>query len=183
VSLDDKSLVLSTRNSNALDFALLIQDLVPLLEAYEHAWQSGDGQKRLELAGVICQGISPDPELFLNRVELFGAYSMIEHLFVTTDRDGHVVYTPMQLVAAHKADYYDEPHLLSDRREGKCLLSYKTPGGWVAITKAILTEVLGAGRDVKIVGLPPVAVGVLKLMCPNLVILPENVPPGDVPPS
>ena len=33
------SLVLSTRDSNALDFALLIQELVPLLEAYEHAWQ------------------------------------------------------------------------------------------------------------------------------------------------
>ena len=36
----------------------------------------------------------PDPELFLNRVELLGAYSMIEHLFTTTDRDGHVAYTP-----------------------------------------------------------------------------------------
>jgi hypothetical protein len=345
VSLDDTSLVLSTRNTNALDFALLIQELVPLLEAYERACQSGDGQKRLELADAICQGISPDPELFLNRVELLGAYSMIEHLFVTTDRDGHVVYTPMgrrhvqllqeyearigrmsrplfddcqhfrpvegayspygvlygfssnliehmalktsqpdavthfgledvfvggdadteklawvsgwrklphltrdmetqfdypqqfaedvfdriedalrrrvsdgeanavvqtghlfilpgddlqadskasllpdlpvryirssdmQRVAAHTADYYDEPHLLSDRREGRCLVSYQTPGGWVAITKAILTEVLGEGRDVKIVGLPPVAVGVLKLICPNLVILPESVPP------
>ncbi len=346
VSLDEDGLVLSTRNSNALDFALLIQELVPLLEAYESAWHSEDGQKRLELAGAICQGISPDPELFLNRVELLGAYSMIEHLFITTDRDGHVVYTPMgrrhvqllqeyearigrvskplyddcshfrpvdgayspygvlygfssnlmehmalktlqpdamkhfgledvfvggeantdklawvsgwrklphlkrevetlfdypqqfaedvferiehalrrrvadgeanavaqtgrlfilpgdhlhddskaslipdlpiryirssdmQIVAAHKADSYDETHLLSDRREGKCVLSYKTPGGWVAITKAILTEVLGAGRDVKIVGLPPVAVGVLTLMCPNLVILPEHVPPS-----
>ncbi|HLG56447.1 MAG TPA: hypothetical protein VI485_14010 [Vicinamibacterales bacterium] len=336
VSLDDTSLVLSTRNTNALDFALLIQELVPLLEAYEHAWQSGDGPKRLELADAICQGISPDPELFLNRVALLGAYSMIEHLFVTTDRDGHVAYTPMgrrhvqllqeyearigrvskplyddcphfrpidgayspygvlygfssnlmehmalktstpdaathfgledvfvggganklawvsgwrklphltrevetqfdypqqfaedvyariedalrrrvadaeanavvrtgrlfilpgdhrqadseasllpdlpvryigssdrQLVAAHKAEYSDEPHLLSDRREGRCVVSYETPGGWVAITKAILTEVLGAGRDVKIVGPPPVAVGVLTLMCPNLVV-------------
>jgi len=28
---------------------------------------------------------------------------------------------------------------------------------------------LGAGRDVKIVGLPPAAAEVLKLMCPNLV--------------
>jgi hypothetical protein len=342
VSLDEKSLVLSTRTSNALDFALLIQDLVPLLEAYERAWHSDDGQKRLELADAICQGISSDPELFLNRVELLGAYSMIEHLFITTDRDGHAVYTPMgwrhvqllqeyearigrvskplyddcphfrpvagayspygilygfssdliehmvlkasqpdagthfsledvfidgdattgklawvngwrklphikpevaklfdypqqfaedifdrieqalrrrvsggeanavvqtgrlfilpvddlqtdskaslipdlpvryigssdmQIVAAHKADAYDEPHLLSDRREGKCVLSYQTPGGWVAITKAILTEVLGEGRDVKIVGLPPVAAGVLKLMCPNLVIAPTR---------
>ena len=342
VSLDETGLVLSTRNSNALDFALLVQDLVPLLEAYEHAWHSEDNQTRLELADAICQGISPDPELFLNRVELLGAYSMIEHLFITADRDGRVVYTPMgrrhvqlleeyeariervskplsddcsnfrpvagayspygvlygfssdlmehmafktvqagavsplgledvfvggdadtlawvsgwrklphipreveklfdypqqfaedvfdriehalrrrasdgeanavvragrlfvlpgddlqadskaslipdlpvryigssdmQLVAAHKADACDETRLLSDRREGRCVLSYQTPGGWVAITKAILTEVLGAGRDVKIVGLPPAAAGVLKLMCRNLVILPENVP-------
>jgi hypothetical protein len=78
------------------------------------------------------------------------------------------------MVAAHKADSYDEVQLLSDRREGRCVLSYKTSGGWVAITKAILTEVLGAGHDVKIAGLPAVAVGVLKLMCPNLVVLPEN---------
>ena len=343
-SLNEKSLVLNTRNSNALDFALLIQELVPLLEAYEHAWHSDDDQKRLELADAICQGISPDPELFLNCVELLGAYSMIEHLFITTDRDAHVVYTPMvrrhvrlleeyearigrvskplyddcphfrpvagayspygvlygfssdlmehmalktlqpdavkhfsledvfvagkpdtdklawvrgwrklphltpeveklfdypqqfaedifgrieealrrrvsddeakavgqtgrlfvlsgddlqadskaslipdlpiryigssdmQIVAAHKAESYDEARLLSDRREAKCVLSYKTPGGWVVITKNILTEVLGTGRDVKVVGLPPVAAGVLKLMCPNLVICPENVP-------
>jgi hypothetical protein len=342
VSLDEHSLILSTRNSNALDFALLIQDLAPLLEAYENAWHGADGQNRLALADAICQGISPDPELFLNRVELLGAYSMIEHLFITTDRDGHVVYTPMgrrhvrllqeyearigrlvkplsddclhfrpvagayspygvlygfstdliehmalktlqpeaathfsledvfvdgdansdklawvsgwrklphlkpeveklfdypqqfaedvfdrieralrrrasdgegnavaqtgrlfilsgdhqqadskaslipdlpiryirssdmQIVAAHKADSHDEAQLSSDRREGRCVLSYKTPGGWVAITKAILTEVLGAGRDAKIAGLPPEAVGVLTLMCPNLVILPEN---------
>ena len=95
VSLDEQSLVLNTRNTNALDFALLIQELVPLLEAYENAWHSGDRQKRLELADAICQGISPDPELFLNRVELLGAYSMIEHLFITTDGDGHAAYTPM----------------------------------------------------------------------------------------
>ena len=88
VSLDEKSLVLSTRNSNALDFALLTQDLVPLLDAYEKAWHGDDRQKRLELADAICQGISPDPELFLNRVELLGAYSMIEHLFITDGSRG-----------------------------------------------------------------------------------------------
>jgi hypothetical protein len=95
VAFDENSLVLSARKSNALDIALLIQGLVPLLDAYENASQSGDGQKRLELADVICQGISPDPELFLNRLELLGPYSMIEHLFITTDPDGNAVYTPM----------------------------------------------------------------------------------------
>jgi len=91
----------------------------------------------------------------------------------------YIKSSDMQLVAAHKADVYDEAPLLSDRREGRCVLSYKTPGGWVAITKAILTEVLGAGRDVKIVGLPPVATGVLKLMCPNLVL--DHLPTTSMP--
>jgi hypothetical protein len=343
VTLDDSGLLLNTRSSNALDFALLIQDLVPLLEAYAHACDSDDGQKRLALADAICQGVSPDPELFLNRVALLGAYSMIEHLFTTTDGDGHAVYTPMgqrhvqllqeyeariarvakplyedcqhfrpaagsyspygvlygfssdlvehmafktlqpdattrfgledvfvggdadklawvsgwrklphltrevtkqfdypqqfaedlfdrleralrrrgsdgegngaaqtgrlfiasgdalpadskvalipdlpvryirssdmQIVAAGKADSYDEPRLLSDRREGRCVLTYKTPGGWVAIAKTFLTEVLAEARDVKIVGLPPVAVEVLTLMCPDLVTPAEQAPP------
>jgi hypothetical protein len=338
VSLDDESLIVSTRSSNALDFALLVQELVPLLEAYEQAGHSEHDHKRLELADAICQGISPDPELFLNRPELLGAYSMIETLFVTTDPEGNAVHTPvgrrhvqlleeyearigrvskalvedcshfrpvegsyspygvlygfssnlmehiafktlqpeavtrfsvedvfaggdansgklawvsgwrklphltrdvetlfdypqqfaenvfdrieralrrrvsedeanavvrtgrlfivpdddpqgdskvslipdlpvryirssdMQLVAAHKAEYSDEAHLLSDRREGRCVVSYKTAGGWVAVTKAILTEVLGAGRDVKIVGLPRGAAEVLKLMCPQIAV-------------
>jgi hypothetical protein len=312
-SLDEKNVVLSTRDSNALDFALLIQELVPLLEAYEHAWQRDDGRKRLELADAICQSISPDPELFLNRVELLGAYSMIEHLFITTDLDGHAVYTPLgrrhvrllqeyearigrvsktlyedcprfRPVAGEFSPYgvlygfsadlmkhmalkasqtdavndfgledvfvagdadklawvsgwrrlphltrevqrlFDYPqqfaedvfariehalhrrvlddetnaavqtgrlfiqeadvpelparylrssdeHLLSDRREGKFLVSYETPAGWRAITKTMLTEVLGAGRDVKIVGLPPAAVEGLKLMCSQLTIV------------
>jgi hypothetical protein len=338
-SIDENNLVLSTRRSNALDISLLIQSLVPLLEAYEHAGQSGDDQNRLELADAICQGISPDPELFLNRLDLLGPYSMIEHLFITTDRDGCVVFSPMgrrhvqllqdyearirrlskslyddcqqfrpvvgayspygvlygyssnivehmafktiqpdaatrfsledvfaggeadklawvsnwrklphikpevaklfeypqqfaeiifariehalhrrasddaanaafrtgrlfilpvddlqagakaslipdlpvqyirssdkQIVAARKADSCAQPQLLHSRLEGEFVVSYATSGGWVAISKDILTEVLGAGLDAKIVGLPGVAAGVLRLMCRNLVTIDE----------
>jgi hypothetical protein len=345
VPLDEEGLVLGTRSSNALDFALLIQDLVPLLEAYEEAWRTGDGGRRRALADAICQGMSPDPELFVNRVDLLAAYSMIEHLFVTTDREGLAVHSPTgqrhvrlireydarigrlakplsedcphfrpvagsyspygvlygftsdilehmalkalqpgavtrfsledvfvaedaggdklawvrgwrklphispevarlfdypqsfadevfdrleralhrraadgeasagvqagrlcimpadgsladarmsqvpalparylhssdtQIVAALGAEPRDEAHLLTDRREGRFVLSYQTPGGWVGISKAVLTEVLGAGRDVKIGGLPPAATDVLKLMCPGLVS--EGAPPVD----
>ena len=335
--LDEPSLIQTTRTTNALDFALLIQDLVPLLEAYEHACRDADDQRRRELAGAICQGISPDPELFLNRVELLTAYSMIEHLFVTTDHDGTAVYTPMgrrhvdrcgeysvligraakalhddcaqfrpvagayspygvlygfssnliehmafkalqpeavtrfgledvfadrdtgsdklnwvtgwrklphlkrdvetlfdypqqfaeevfhrvetalgrrmagrealadrtgclfvlsegdsdagswasgvphlaamyigssdrQLVDDGKAAYRDEALILSDRSEGRCVLSFQTSGGWIAISKAVLTDVLGAGHDAALAGLPPAAASALKLMCPGLVI-------------
>jgi hypothetical protein len=58
---------------------------------------------------------------------------------------------------------------LHSRLEGEFVLSYRTSGGWVAITKDVLTEVLGTGHDAKISGLPPAAVGVLRLMCLNLV--------------
>jgi hypothetical protein len=79
------------------------------------------------------------------------------------------------MVAAQKAVYGDEPSLAGDRREGRCLLSYRTPGGWVTMSKAILTEVLGEGRDATIGGLPDDVVNVLKLTCPDLVAVPEDV--------
>lgn len=340
VGLDDRSVILSTRSSNALDFALLIQDLVPLLEAYEEAVQRGDVQTRLELADTILQGVSPDPELFLDRVDLLGAYSMIEPLFITTDPDGHPDHTTVgarhvqlvqeyaarirrvskplhedaprfrpvagtyspygllygfssdllehmvlkatqpdavthlgledvfvsgdgavlawvsgwrklphltrevreqfdypqsfaeevfdrmertlrrcafddgtragaqtgrlfilpavpgavdpevsaipdlsnvytrssdrRMVTAGRAEHRDELQLSSDRREGRCLLSYRTADGWVAITKAVLTDVLGEGHDAKVVGLPAPAAGVLQLMYPGFVVVPTG---------
>jgi hypothetical protein len=333
--LTEPALILSTRGSNALDCAMTIQGLVPLLKGYEQAIQQGDQGRRVELAGAICQGVSSDPELFVNRVDLLGVYSMIEHLFITVDAAGIAMYTTMgqrhvqllqeyttlidraapalcedcpqfrplpgayspygvmygfssnilehmtlkasqpeaetrftledvftdagrgaerlawvsgwrqlphmpqevqklyqypqsfaeeifgrieqalqkrvaqggagdawrtgrlfivpaggvedvqtaavpelpleyvlssdpEVVAAHKAQPCDQQRLLDDRNEGMHLLSYQTPGGWVAIRKDFLTELLGAGRDVKIEDLPVVAAGVLRLMCPTL---------------
>jgi hypothetical protein len=372
LSINDHSVVLRTRTSNALDFALLVQGLVALLKAYDRALQSGDERMRLDLAGAICQGISADPELFLNRLDLLSAYSMIEHVFIAPEakhardardatqetRQGAVVYSPLgqrhvqllkeygalidrlikplrhdfprfrpveggcspygvifglpshliehmalkalqhdaetrfsledvflddvlddrganaaklawvngwrqlphidrevqrlfeypqqfaedvynriagelsrhdsnvdgelrrrdsnaeacdgsrtgrlyivsgddpetdskasaipelparyidssdrQIVAAHKAEPYDRAQLLAGRREGHFLVSYETPGGWTALKKDLLTEVLGAGRDARIVGLPLDAAQVLRLMCTDLMIR-ENV--------
>jgi hypothetical protein len=338
VPLDDSRLVQITRKSNALDYSLLIQGLAPLLEAYERAVHRGDADARRELADAICQGISPDPDLFLNRVELLGAYSMVEHLFTATDSDGHAVYTPLgqrhvrlleeyeawigrlakslsddcrqfrpvdgayspygavygfssnllehmalkstqrdaetrfsledvfsagsadkvawvngwrnlphvdpelaklyayphefaaaifarvdralrlrashavddaasatprsgrlfvvaadasetdssaattpdlpiryiqssdkQIVAARKAEACDQAQLMKDRVEGHFVVSYETAGGWVAITKDFLTEVLAAGRDAKISGLPTGAGEALTLACRSLI--------------
>jgi hypothetical protein len=334
VPISDHSVVLRTRTSNALDFALLVQGLVALLTTYDRARQSGDERMRLNLAGAICQGVSADPELFLNRVDLLSAYSMIEHVFMARDDAGRFVYSPAgarhvwllkeyaaltdrliqplrddfprfrpvdgrcspygvifglpshliehmalkamqhdaetrfgledvfddgdddgaklawvngwrklphidrevqglydypqrfaeevfdrieselrrrdgdgartghlyiesgpetdskaaaipevaaryfgssdgQIVSAHKAEPYVQAQLLAARREAHFLVSYETPGGWIALKKDLLTEVLGAGRDARIAGLPPDAVQVLRLMCGDLAI-PEN---------
>src|SRR5580698_4664884 len=100
VAIDDPGVVVRTRTSNALDFALLVCGLVELLKAYDRALLSGDERMRLDMAGAICQGISADPELFLNRIDLLSAYSMIEHVFIATEakqeaREGHVAYSPL----------------------------------------------------------------------------------------
>jgi hypothetical protein len=340
VSINDPSVIVRTRTSNALDFALLVQGLVGLLKAYGSALQSGDERMRLDMAGAICQGISADPELFLNRIGLLRAYSMIEHVFIALEvrekareqavysplgqrhvrlfdeyealidrlvlplRDDFLRFRPVaggcspygvlfglpshliehmalkalqhdaetrfsledvfedgdtsaaklawvngwrdlphisrearrlydypqpfaeevydrigrelrqrdsnagagygsrtgrlyivsgdapetastaeaipelparyfgssdkQIVAAHKAEPYDRAQLLAGRREGHFLVSYETPGGWMALKKDLLTEVLGAGRDAKITGLPLAAAQVLRLMCGDL---------------
>jgi hypothetical protein len=335
MALDDGNLVLLTRKATALDFSQLIHALVPLLDAYERAVQSGDGKRRLALADTICQGVSPDPDLLVNRVDLLGAYTMVEHLFTATDQDGHAVYTPLgrrhvqrledyaariarlvkplaedcrqfkpvdgayspygilygfasnlledmtlkflqrdevagfaledvftagdadklawvsgwrklphvdrklkrlyaypqrfaedlfarveqafstraaldeasaaartgrlfvvsgddpeagskaaavpelstryigssdgHVVAARRAAACDEKLLVNARLEGHFAVSYQTAGGWVVVTKDFLTEVLGEGRDVKIVGLPGAAAERLRLMCRGLV--------------
>jgi len=94
-ALDDHSLMLSTRRSNALDLALLVQGLVPLLKAYDQSCIHSVIQKRQLLAAAIFQGISPDPELFLNCPALLGPYSMIEHLFIKTGSAAQTGYTPI----------------------------------------------------------------------------------------
>jgi hypothetical protein len=333
--LGDSGLVVLTRKSNALDFSLLIHGLVALLDRYERAVESSDSEKRLQFADAICQGVSPDPELFINRVDLLAAYTMVEHLFTTTDHEGHAAYTPLGLrhvqlleeyearigrlakplhddcrnfkpaegayspygalygvssnilehiafkalarddappfgledvfvaggaeklawvtgwrklphvdrrlqrlyafprqlaealfervehalcaragdgetsavaqtgrlhvvaaddaganskaaaiadlpvryigssdirvVAAGKAKASDDKEIAEARMEGHVAVSYETPGGWVAISKDFLTEVLGAGRDVKVIGLPGAAAARLRLMCGVLV--------------
>ncbi len=85
LSINEQSVVVRTRTSNALDLALLVQNLVGLLKAYDRALRNGDERRRLDMAGAIYQGISPDPELFLNRVDMLSAYSMIEHVFIAEE--------------------------------------------------------------------------------------------------
>lgn len=329
--LGEHALLLDTRRSNALDCAMTIQALVPLLAAYARAVGGGDDARRLVLAGAICQAISPDPDLFLNQPLLLRAYSMIDYLFVASDADGNAAFTPMGQRHAGLVDSYlqelegaaralaedcprftpipgtcspygvmfgfssnllehmtmkavqpdaerrftledvfadgepgadklawvsgwrrlphvsaevqkqyeypqafaedifnrlkqaiearvtgagaaptgrlhaletaatgpgaaapeldsrylratdanwvsegraqacEETKLLADRNEGEFIVSFQTAGGWVALSKDVLTDVLGAGRDVRVSGIPRAVINVMALVCPGLV--------------
>jgi hypothetical protein len=105
---DDNGMVLESRGSNALDFALTLQNLVPLLAEYEAAIEARDEPRRIGMASAICQGFSPDPDLFVERIELFGAYSVIEYLFAEAAAPGQVALTStgerhLQLVREYAA--------------------------------------------------------------------------------
>jgi hypothetical protein len=80
--LDAAENVVFTRNSNALDAALLVRDLVPLLRAYTAARPARPGMDRRDLADVILQGLAADPDLFVARLDLLAPYTFIEDLFV-----------------------------------------------------------------------------------------------------
>jgi len=322
-TLTDQSLILRSRRSNALDFSMAIQGMVPLLKAYELAISDGDADRRRELASAICQGLSPDPELFVNRIDLLVPYSMIEPLFIAVDGErasythagqrhvqcleeyaalihrlagslhadcpslrpvpgscspygviygfsnnllehmavktlqadtgarfsledafvdeqngadrlawvsgwrklphidpevlkmyeypqqfaaeifarieqalgSHGAATPSttgrlslaaestwpelptryavssdpEAVAAGRAEAWDEARLLHDREEGELLVSYRTPGGWTAISKDLITDCLGTGQSLWIPGLPNAVAATLRRMCPDLV--------------
>lgn len=106
VTLDDHDLVLLTRRSNALDIALLMEGLVTLLEAYDTCLHRSDEPQRGVLAAAILQGFSPDPELFVNRLDLFGPYSMIELVFVALDDNGQATYTAAGKRHLHLLEQY-----------------------------------------------------------------------------
>lgn len=78
-AIEHPDVVAVTRNSNSMDAALLVCDLVPLLNAYEAAGQT---DARIDLAGAIFHGVSADPELFLTRLDLLMPCTMIEALFI-----------------------------------------------------------------------------------------------------
>jgi len=87
-SSDDPQLLALTRSSNSMDMALLVRDLVPLLDAYSAACTQEDRGARTALADAILQGLSADPELLLTRLDLLGPSTMIEDLFVGRDHTG-----------------------------------------------------------------------------------------------
>jgi hypothetical protein len=76
----------------------------------------------------------------------------------------YVQSSDRDIVAAGSAEWRDQKQIMADRLEGKFLLSYQAPGGWIAISKTVLTEVLGTGHSAKVVGLPPAPVDALTLL-------------------
>jgi len=88
---DDPEILAIARNSNSMDVALLVRDLVALLETYESA--RAEEKDRRDLADAILQGLSADPELLLTRLDLLAPATMIEEIFIDASDPGAPRYT------------------------------------------------------------------------------------------
>ena len=85
-AFDDPEVLAITRNSNSMDVALLVGDLVPLLERFETALAEDDADLRRGLVDAILQGLSADPELLITRLELLGPAMVVEEVFIDAAR-------------------------------------------------------------------------------------------------
>jgi hypothetical protein len=81
-AFDDPEVLAITRNSNSMDVALLVGDLVPLLERFETTLGEDDADLRRGLVDAILQGLSADPELLITRLDLLAPATVVEEVFV-----------------------------------------------------------------------------------------------------
>jgi hypothetical protein len=102
----DEEVMAFTRNSNSMDNALLVRDLIPLLEAYQRACGAGALDLRGRLAEAILQGLSADPELLLVRIDLIEPYTAIETLHVERGPDGALRRSPAGVAHADHVNRY-----------------------------------------------------------------------------
>jgi hypothetical protein len=119
-SIDDPENLAVARNSNSMDTALLLRDLIALLKEYDKICaardETLDAEMRLELADAILQGMSSDIELFLTRLDVLTPATTIEHLFVESGEDGRAQFSP--LGSAH-IDYLGQYRNLIGRLAGR----------------------------------------------------------------
>ncbi|HEU4936906.1 MAG TPA: hypothetical protein VFT39_10665 [Vicinamibacterales bacterium] len=105
--IDDLEVLSVTRNSNSMDVALLLRDLVPLLDAYRIACATDAQENRWTLSNAILQGLSADPELLLTRFDLLGPAAMIEEVFIERE-DGRAAYSAFGSSHLHMLSRYRE---------------------------------------------------------------------------
>jgi hypothetical protein len=125
-------------------------------------------QLRQRVAAGDSNSSVPTGKLYLLQVNDLQAAGMPPHI---CELPVHYIHaSDPARVAVRMAEAKELQDILFCRLEGEYVVSYRTEQGCVGITKDMLTEVVGAGKDARLAGLPKEAVDVLRLMCPELVV-------------
>ena len=73
---------------------------------------------------------------------------------------------------------FPKSQMLGDRHEGRFLASAEIDGKWFAVSKTILTEVIGQGLDALIVDVPEPVIDALRVTYPGLMVVVDESVPG-----
>ena len=83
----------------------------------------------------------------------------------------HFVTSDINLALPTGATAFPRSQIVSDRREGRFLASAEINGTWFAVAKVVLTTCTSQGKDAMITGVPDAVIDVLRLTCPELLVL------------
>ena len=61
--------------------------------------------------------------------------------------------------------------MANDRAEGRFLASADVDGAWFGVSKALLTIYISQGKDALITDVPSAVIDVLRLTCPDLLVV------------
>jgi hypothetical protein len=83
----------------------------------------------------------------------------------------HCLSSDVNRALVEGATAFPKSQMLSDRNEGRFLASAEIDGKWFAVSKTIVTEVIGQGLDALIVDVPEPVIDVLRVTCPELIVV------------
>ena len=84
----------------------------------------------------------------------------------------HCVTSDLQRALSSGATAFPRSQIVSDRNEARFLASAETGGKWFGVSKIVLTVCTSQGHDALITDVPPPVVDVLRLTCPELLVVP-----------
>jgi hypothetical protein len=83
----------------------------------------------------------------------------------------HCLTSDVNRAFATGATAFPKSQILRDRNEGRFLASADTDGKWFAISKTVLTALVGKGTNALIADVPTPVVDGLSLTCPELIVV------------
>jgi hypothetical protein len=89
----------------------------------------------------------------------------------TVPAQEHCLSSDVNRALVEGATAFPKSQILADRNEGRFLASAEIDGKWFAVSKTIVTQVIGQGFDALIVDVPKAVIDVLRVTCPGLLVV------------
>jgi hypothetical protein len=115
------------------------------------------------------QGTSPVPQGALPVAQ--GASPVAQGFSPVVSAQEHCLTSDVSRARATGSTALPASRLVADRAEGRLLACAECDGAWFGVSKAILTICTSQGEDALITDVPRAVIDVLRLVCPELLVV------------